>query len=339
VDGRELLRVRDVSVSFQTDAGAMEVVDGVSFGIDPGRTMALVGESGCGKSVTASAVMRLLPQPHGVITAGQVLFQGTDLLALPLEELYAIRGSRISMIFQEPMTALNPVHTAGRQITEVFELHRAEIARRARREETLRVLREVGMPSPEARLASYPFQLSGGMRQRVMIAMALSGRPRLLIADEPTTALDVTVQAQILGLIRELQASNGMGVLYITHDMGVVAEMSDEVTVMYAGQVVESGPVRDIFSSPLHPYTVGLIGSMPRLDSRPKTRLPAIPGSVPSPRAYPATCRFAARCGLADERCRTRAPALEPVAAGPGGAASWGSPPRTVRCFKPGQAS
>jgi peptide/nickel transport system ATP-binding protein len=329
--GEGLLSVRDVSVSFTTDAGEMEVVDRVSFGIDPGRTMALVGESGCGKSVTASTIMRLLPQPYGIVTGGRISFEGRDLLGLPMEEMYRIRGSRISMIFQEPMTALNPVHTAGGQINEVFELHRSEIARGARREETLKVLREVGMPSPEDRLGSYPFQLSGGMRQRVMIAMALSGRPSLLIADEPTTALDVTVQAQILRLIRELQESNGMGVLYITHDMGVVAEIADAVTVMYAGQVVESGPVEAVFSGPLHPYTVGLIRSMPRLDSTPKTRLPSIQGYVPSPHAYPATCRFAARCDLADERCRTNAPELE--------RAGHGEADGTVRCFKPGRAS
>ncbi len=290
--------------------------------------MALVGESGCGKTVTASSIMRLLPHPAGRVTAGRILFEGIDMLGLPLREMYRMRGSRLAMIFQEPMTALNPVHTAGRQITETLELHRAEIARHTRREEAVRILAEVGMASPEQRLSSYPFQLSGGMRQRVMIAMALAGRPRLLIADEPTTALDVTVQAQILALIKSLQRSSGMGVLYITHDMGVVAEISDEVTVMYAGQVVESGPVAGIFAAPLHPYTRGLIRSMPRLTSIPKTRLPAIPGTVPAPQAYPTTCRFAPRCPLADDHCRAHAPALEPHAAG-----------HAVRCFKAGQAS
>jgi len=332
--------VQDVSVSFATDAGAMEVVDRVSFGILPGRTMALVGESGCGKSVTASSIMRLLPQPHGTVTGGRILFEGSDLLQLPLREMYRIRGSRISMIFQEPMTALNPVQTAGRQIGETLELHREEIARNARAAETLRILKEVGMPSPESRMASYPFQLSGGMRQRVMIAMALAGRPRLLIADEPTTALDVTVQAQILRLIADLQKSSAMSVLYITHDMGVVAEISDEVTVMYAGQVVEAGPVSAIFAHPLHPYTRGLIRSMPQLASAPKSPLPSIPGTVPSPRAYPSTCRFADRCPLADDFCRTHAPVLEGIEGRrPTLNESPSSPPggRLVRCFKPGQ--
>jgi peptide/nickel transport system ATP-binding protein len=328
MDGQELLTVQDISVSFTTEAGTTEVVDRVSFGIRPGRTMALVGESGCGKSVTASCIMRLLPHPHGRVTGGRVLFEGVDLLRLPQRDMYRIRGSRISMIFQEPMTALNPVHTAGRQIMETLEMHRAEIARGARQEEAVRILAEVGMPSPKVRLTSYPFQLSGGMRQRVMIAMALAGKPRLLIADEPTTALDVTVQAQILALIREVQKSSGMAVLYITHDMGVVAEISDEVTVMYAGQIVESGPVAAIFGAPLHPYTRGLIRSMPRLSSVPKAQLPTIPGTVPGPHAYAATCRFAARCPLADAYCRANSPRLEVKGEG-----------HAARCFKAGQAS
>jgi peptide/nickel transport system ATP-binding protein len=321
----ELLSVEDLSISFTTDQGTMEVVDRVSFRVPGGRTLALVGESGCGKTVTASALMRLLPHPYGRVTSGRVLFGGRDVLALPVEEMYGLRGSGMAMIFQEPMTALNPVHTAGHQIRETLELHRREIGAGARGAEALRILREVGIPSPESRMGSYPFQLSGGMRQRVMIAMALAGKPRLLIADEPTTALDVTVQAQILRLIRDLQEGTGMGVLYITHDMGVVAEIGDEVAVMYAGQVVESGPVAAVFPSPLHPYTRGLIRSMPRLDSAPKTRLPAIPGSVPSPHAYPAACRFAERCPVVEARCRERAPVLEPKGDG-----------RAVRCYRPG---
>jgi len=323
----ELLSVEDLSISFSTDRGSMEVVDRASFRVPSGRTLALVGESGCGKTVTASALMRLLPHPYGRVTSGRILFDGSDILALPVEEMYRIRGSGMAMIFQEPMTALNPVHTAGAQIRETLELHRGEIPASARGEEAVRILREVGIPSPESRMGSFPFQLSGGMRQRVMIAMALAGRPRLLIADEPTTALDVTVQAQILRLIRVLQEGRGMGVLYITHDMGVVAEIADGMAVMYAGQLVETGPVTEVFPGPLHPYTKGLIRSMPRLGSVPKERLPAIAGSVPSPHEYPAACRFAERCSLADSHCRQEAPRLEE--AGPG---------RMVRCFKAGQA-
>ncbi len=331
MDGNELLSLQGLSVSFDTDKGQMEVVDEVSFAIGRGRTLALVGESGCGKSVTAASIMRLLPQPYGKVTKGRILFEGQDVLGLPVEKMYTLRGGNISMIFQEPMTALNPVQTAGAQIEEVLELHRAEIAKKARDPEVLEIMRQVEMPSPEQRKKNYPFQLSGGMRQRVMIAMALAGRPKLLIADEPTTALDVTVQAQILHLIRELQRKHGMGVLYITHDMGVVAEISDEVVVMYAGQVVEKASVGTIFARPAHPYTRGLIASMPQLDSTPKSILPSIAGQVPSPRDYPATCRFANRCEHADERCGGKAPALESFA---------GSAPgeeHLVRCFKAGR--
>ncbi len=326
----ELLRVEGISVSFDTDKGPMEVVDNVSFSIGKGKTLALVGESGCGKSVTASSIMRLLPQPYGKVTQGAIHFDGKDILALPVEEMYKIRGGNISMIFQEPMTALNPVHTAGSQIEEVLELHRAEIAKKARKPEVLEILKRVEMPSPEQRVNNYPFQLSGGMRQRVMIAMALGGHPQLLIADEPTTALDVTVQAQILHLIRELQKKNGMGVLYITHDMGVVAEISDEVVVMYAGQVVEHASVEAIFKKPVHPYTRGLIASMPQLDSVAKSALPSIQGQVPSPHDYPATCRFANRCAYADDHCRNNTPPLETFAATDGGE-------HLVRCFKAGK--
>ncbi len=326
MDGKELLKVEGISVSFDTDLGPIEVVDDVSFEIKPGRTLALVGESGCGKSVTASSIMRLLPHPHGRVTRGRISFEGESVLDLPVEEMYRLRGGKISMIFQEPMTALNPVHTAGAQIAEVLDLHRADIAKKAREPEVLEMLKAVEMPSPESRMGNYPFQLSGGMRQRVMIAMALAGHPRLLIADEPTTALDVTVQAQILALIRDLQKKNGMGVLYITHDMGVVAEISDDVVVMYAGQIVETGAVLDVFKNPIHPYTKGLIRSMPLLDSVPKTELPTIHGQVPSPHNYPATCRFANRCPHADESCRANTPALEDF-----------SPGRKVRCFKAGR--
>jgi peptide/nickel transport system ATP-binding protein len=328
MDGEVLLTVEDLCVSFTSDAGSVQVVDTVSFRVPAGRTISLVGESGCGKTVTASSVMRLLPHPYGQITAGRVLFEEENLLELPVEQMYRIRGGKISMIFQEPMNALNPVQTAGNQIREVLNLHRPELDGKAAEEEMIRLLRQVEMPSPRRRLRNFPFQLSGGMRQRMMIAMALAGLPRLLIADEPTTALDVTVQAQILNLIRELQTQTGMGVLFITHDMGVVAEVSDDVYVMYAGQIVESSSVQEIFGNPLHPYTRGLIGSMPNLGSEPKSQLPAIAGSVPAPSAYPATCRFANRCRYATEWCRSETPVLEEV-----------QPGHTVRCLRVGEIS
>jgi peptide/nickel transport system ATP-binding protein len=321
----ELLAIEDVSVSFDIGRESVEVVSGVSLSIARGRTLALVGESGCGKTVTASAVMRLLPHPHGTVTAGKIRFGGLDVLDLPLARMHELRGGRMSMIFQEPMTALNPVHRSGDQIREVLDLHRADLDAKSKSAEVLALLDKVEMPSPELRAKAYPFQLSGGMRQRVMIAMALAGEPELLIADEPTTALDVTVQAQILELIRGLQRKNGMAVLYITHDMGVVAQIADEVAVMYAGQIVERASAADVFASPLHPYTRGLIGSMPSLESKPKSRLPSIQGQVPSPANYPATCRFAERCAHADSGCRAAAPELKEY-----------SPGRLVRCFKAG---
>jgi len=321
-----VLTVEDLSVTFDTDAGPLEVVDGVSFRLEAGRTLALVGESGCGKSVTASSLMRLLPFPMGRITRGRVDFHGVSVLDLPQKDLYTLRGGRMAMVFQEPGTALNPLHSIGDQLLEVLALHRPEVPRRDRYAVALELLGHVEMPQPETRMRQFPFQLSGGMRQRVMIAMALAGRPQLLIADEPTTALDVTIQAQILALIRRLQAETGMGVLYITHDMGVVAEMADDVTVMYAGQVVESAPVAELFHRPAHPYTRGLLASMPRLDSVPKSLLPSIAGTVPSPALYAKACRFADRCPLADEVCRTQAPALVP----------WEGA-HSVRCHHPGR--
>lgn len=307
----DLLKIDDLSVSFSTDAGTVEVLDKVSIHIGIGETLSLVGESGCGKSVTASSIMRLLPHPAGKVTSGKITFDGQDIMSLPIGEMYRIRGSSIAMIFQEPMTALNPVHLIKNQIAEVLKLHRKDIPDSKLDSYVLKYLKDVEMPSPEMRLNNYPFQLSGGMRQRVMIAMALAGQPKLLIADEPTTALDVTVQAQIIALIKDLQKKNNMSVMYITHDMGVVAEVSDRVAVMYAGQVVESADVVTIFRNPRHPYTRGLIASMPKLDSKPKTRLPYIKGSVPTPRAYPATCRFAERCMYANDYCRNNTPILE----------------------------
>ncbi|MBP7096269.1 MAG: ABC transporter ATP-binding protein [Spirochaetia bacterium] len=324
--GKALLEIKDLSVSFSTDSGLVEVVDKVSLSIEPGKTLALVGESGCGKTVTASSIIRILPQPYGQITGGQVLFDGVDLVRVPVDEMYKLRGGVISMVFQEPMTALNPVHKAGAQIEEVITLHREAMKGDERRGIILDLLRKVEMPSPETRLGAYPFQLSGGMRQRVMIAMALAGNPKLLIADEPTTALDVTVQAQILDLIKSLQRDIGMAVLYITHDMGVVAEISDDVAVMYAGQIVEKGSVTEIFKQPIHPYTRGLISSMPSMDSKPKSELPSIKGVVPSPTRYPDTCRFAGRCPFAQERCSRTAPVLEEAAPG-----------HLVRCLRRGE--
>lgn len=307
----KLLELKELSVRFDTDSGSVEVVDKISFSIQPKRTLALVGESGCGKSVTASSIMRLLPHPYGQISNGSILLEGKDILELPVEEMRRIRGGKIAMIFQEPMNAMNPVQSSGKQIMEVLSLHRKELSSEQAREECLKLLRQVEMPSPESRLKNYPFQLSGGMRQRMMIAMALAGKPKILLADEPTTALDVTVQSQILKLIENLQKQNGMGVLFITHDMGVVAEISDDIVVMYAGQIVESGLSKEIFKNPLHPYTRGLINSTPKLDSIPKTKLPAIRGNVPSPVSYPKSCRFAPRCDYATATCRSSTAQIE----------------------------
>lgn len=323
---QELLSIKDLSVSFKVADGSIEVIDKVAFKIKAGKTLAVVGESGCGKSVTASSIMRLIPHPYGEITSGEIMFHGEDILQKPVDDMYKIRGGKISMIFQEPMTAMNPVHVAGRQIKEVLNLHRDDLTKHLIDDEVLKIVKEVEMPSPEARLKNYPFQLSGGMRQRMMIAMALAGEPDILIADEPTTALDVTVQAQILKLIKTLQQKNDMGVLFITHDMGVVAEVSDDVVVMYAGQVVETGDVETIFLRPKHPYTKGLINSMPHLETEPKTHLPSIKGNVPTPSAYPATCRFANRCDYVNKHCKNSTPTLDKLDTN-----------HFVRCFRVGE--
>jgi len=290
-----LLEVRDLRVGFQTEQGLLTAVDDVDFTLESGRMMGLVGESGCGKSVTARALMRLLEQPSGRVLKGEVLLEGRDVLTLPLEAMRNIRGKEIAMIFQEPMTALNPVHRVGRQIVENILLHQ-EIGTNAALKRAVELMEWVGIPAPDERINDYPHQLSGGMRQRVMIAMALSCNPKILIADEPTTALDVTVQAQILDLIKRLQKDTGMAVILITHDLGVVAETCDDVAVMYAGRIVERGPVETVFGSPRHPYTKGLMGCLPKLDHPPKTMLPIIPGMVPGLRDLPVGCRFAARC-------------------------------------------
>lgn len=313
-----VLSVRDLVTTFDTDAGRLTAVDGVSFDVRRGRTLGIVGESGCGKSVTALSIMRLLPQPMGQIRGGRILFEGRDLATLPPAELHRIRGGRIGMIFQEPMTALNPVQPIGRQLSEVFLLHRTQDAADAWRRGT-EMLRKVGIPAPEIRMHEYPHQLSGGMRQRVVIAMALACEPAVVIADEPTTALDVTIQAQILELMQALQRDLGLAVVLITHDLGVIAETCDDVIVMYAGRVAESGPVEAIFDRPAHPYTRGLLDSIPRLEGTRKARLRVIEGMVPGLRDLPAGCRFQNRCPHRIDRCAT-APALEAV--GPGHAAA-----------------
>ncbi|HFQ5282486.1 TPA: ABC transporter ATP-binding protein [Vibrio vulnificus] len=265
-----ILSVRDLEVSFTTDDGPVKVLHGVNFDVRAGRTLGLVGESGSGKSVTSMSIMGLLPKPYGQIVNGQILYRGTDLVTLPAEQMYAMRGDRISIIFQDPMTALNPVHTVGRQINEVLELHRPDLDKRARNEYALEMLKKVRIPLPEKRFNEYPHNLSGGMRQRVMIAMALACKPDILICDEPTTALDVTVQASILELMNELQQETGMAMIFITHDLGVVAEVCDDVAVMYGGRIVEYAEIFELFDHPKHPYTERLMGLMPSLDSEPK---------------------------------------------------------------------
>jgi peptide/nickel transport system ATP-binding protein len=308
-----LLDVRDLRTHFSGDDGEFPAVDGVSFAIEPGRTLAIVGESGCGKSVTALSIMGLVPNPPGRIRGGSIRFEGRELIGAAAREIQDLRGNAMAMIFQEPMSSLNPAFTIGEQIVEGLLRHR-RIGRGEARERALAMLRKVRMPAPEQRFHEHPHKLSGGMRQRAMIAMALACDPRLLIADEPTTALDVTIQAQILDLLRTLQRETGTAIILITHDLGVVAEVADEVVVMYAGRVVEQAPVQALFDSPQHPYTVGLLGSIPRLDAE-RTRLASIEGQVPSPLRRPPGCSFADRCPFADAQCRAAAPALREVAA------------------------
>lgn len=308
-----LLEVRGLRAGFDTDAGYVEVLDGVSFELASGETLGLVGESGCGKSVSALSIMNLLPKPAGKITAGSIEFHNRDLVVLPQEQIHDVRGNRISMIFQEPMTALNPVHRIGNQIVEAVKLHEPDLSRSNARQRALEMLERVGIPAPDQRLKEYPHQLSGGMRQRVMIAMALAMQPDLLIADEPTTALDVTIQAQILDLLREMQRESGMAILFITHDLGVIAELCDRVTVMYAGCVVEQASVSQLFSSPHHPYTQGLLRSIPTLDGIPKQPLATIPGVVPALIDMPDGCRFRNRCPNAEKDCELQSPELTQV--------------------------
>ncbi|MFT4823401.1 MAG: peptide/nickel transport system ATP-binding protein [Halioglobus sp.] len=307
-----LLEVDSLVTEFDTDEGRVRAVDGISFSVEAGQTVGIVGESGCGKSVTALSIMRLLPQPMGQIAEGEIRFQGRDLVNLPLSEMQKIRGNEIGMVFQEPMTALNPVHTIGKQLTEVILLHRDVSADQAIRD-GVDMLARVGIPAPDIRMGEYPHQLSGGMRQRVVIAMALACEPKLLIADEPTTALDVTIQAQILELIKQLQADMEMAVILITHDLGVIAETSNDVVVMYAGRVAEYGSVFDVFDRPAHPYTRGLLASIPRLDTPPKSRLSIIEGMVPGLLDLPPGCRFQNRCLHAQAVCENVAPPIESI--------------------------
>ena len=314
-----LLDVRDLAVAFPSDAGALRVVDGISYTLAAGRTLGVVGESGCGKTVAALALLRLVPPP-GRIVGGQIVFQGANLLDAREAEMGAVRGDRIAMIFQEPMSALNPVYTVGDQIAEVLVAHRG-LGRRAAWSQAVDLLAQVGIPTPARRAADYPHRLSGGMRQRVMIAMALACRPALLIADEPTTALDVTVQAQIVELLLRLQDEVGMAVQFISHNLGLISEVADEVVVMYAGRIVERAPAAALMAAPAHPYTRGLLDTVPRLDVR-RRRLPAIPGAVPAPGPRPRGCAFRDRCPSAVARCAEAEPELAAIADG-----------REVACF------
>jgi oligopeptide/dipeptide ABC transporter ATP-binding protein len=311
----DLLEIRDLRTHFHVSEGTVRAVDGVSFDIKEGETAALVGESGCGKTMTALSIMRLVPKPQGSIVGGEISFQGRDLLKLSEAEMRETRGSEIAMIFQEPMTSLNPVLTIGRQITETLEAH-GQVSQSTAEARALELLRLVGIPDPDRRLSDYPHQLSGGMRQRVMIAIALSCNPKLILADEPTTALDVTIQAQILELMRDLSQKFGVALLIITHNLGVVARYADRVHVMYAGKVIESGTAREIYSDPRHPYTLGLLRSVPRLDQPRKARLDPIEGQPPDLWNLPAGCSFFPRCKFSVERCEHEVPPLRDIGSG-----------------------
>lgn len=317
-----LLVVKDLKTVFRTQQGIISAVDGVSFSLNKGRTLCIVGESGCGKSVTALSILRLVPSPPGKIVSGSIVFDGVDLLGLRAAQMRKVRGKRISMIFQEPMTSLNPVFTVGNQIREMFSLHQPHLSRREVNQKMIELLELVGIQDAKHRLNEYSHQFSGGMRQRVMIAMALSCGPDVLIADEPTTALDVTIQAQILQLIKQLQQKFGMAMILITHDFGVVAEVADEVGVMYGGHMIEYGTCEDIFLRTQHPYTYGLLKSVPRVAE--KNKLYAIPGNIPDPAHLPAGCRFAPRCQFCIPACSAEIPKLSSF----GGA-------HMARCIRP----
>jgi oligopeptide/dipeptide ABC transporter ATP-binding protein len=312
-DNPPLLDVRDLVTEFHTDEGVVRAVDGVSFAVPTRGVLGIVGESGCGKSVTALSIMRLIPQPPGRIARGEIVFEGQDLLRLSERQMRGLRGNQIAMIFQEPMTSLNPVYTVGHQLVEAIQLHQ-NLAKRAALTRAQDMLALVGIPSPKERIDSYPHQLSGGMRQRVMIAMALSCEPTLLIADEPTTALDVTIQAQILELLLRLQQELAMSIVLISHDLGIIAEFVQDVVVMYAGKVVEEAKTAGLFAQPRHPYTQGLLSSVPSYaDNAAKPRLPTIPGVVPDLRRLPQGCRFQDRCPAVIDQCRVEEPLLMPV--------------------------
>ncbi|MFW6035869.1 MAG: ABC transporter ATP-binding protein [Halothermotrichaceae bacterium] len=310
----KLLEMKNLKTYFYTERGIAKAVNGVDLEIYPGETLGIVGESGCGKSVTSLSIMRLIPEPPGKIVDGQILFEGEDLTKLEESEMRDIRGNDISMIFQEPMTSLNPVFTVGEQIAEAIIIHK-KVSKEEAMEQAVEMLEKVGIPLPEQRVNEYPHQLSGGMRQRVMIAMALSCNPKLLIADEPTTALDVTIQAQILELMNDLKDSLDMSIMMITHDLGVIAEISDRVAVMYAGKVIEYTDVKTLFNNPKHPYTWGLLNSIPRLD-KDEDKLNAIPGVVPSSEDFPRGCKYNTRCPLASEKCYEQDPKLEEIESG-----------------------
>jgi peptide/nickel transport system ATP-binding protein len=307
-----ILDIRNLVTSFSTRNGEVRPVDGVSLTVERGKTLGIVGESGSGKSMLSLSIMGLIP-PSGKVTGGEVLLEGTELTKLSRSAMRDIRGNRIAMIFQEPMTSLNPVHTVGFQIVEALRAHR-KLSNKEARKEAIDALNKVRMPAPEQRFDEYPHQLSGGMRQRVMIAMALACRPALLIADEPTTALDVTIQAQILDLLQDLQAETGMAIILITHDLGVVAQIADDVAVMYAGRIVEHAPVAEIFADAQHPYTIGLMGSMPRLEAD-VDRLVAVGGMVPPLFRLPSGCRFNSRCPFTEAGCKSQQPALAEIGA------------------------
>lgn len=306
-----LLKVTDLATHFHTEEGVVKAVDGVDFEVRRGEVVGVVGESGCGKSMTSMSILRLVPKPQGKIVRGQIIFEGKDLLSLSEDEMRRVRGNRISLISQDPMTSLNPVLTIGEQIMEAIQLHQG-LDKTAAKDKAIEMLRKVGIPSPEKRVDEYPHQFSGGMRQRAIIAMALSCEPQLLIADEPTTALDVTIQAQILDLMRDIKEKENAGIIFITHDLGVVAEMCDYVCVMYAGKVVEATDVFTLFKTPSHPYTIGLLESIPRLNDV-KERLEPIDGQPPSLSKLPPGCSFAARCPEAQDRCTKEEPTLRQV--------------------------
>jgi len=322
-DGNILLDLRNLVTRFYTDDGVVHAVNGVSYTLEEGETLGVVGESGCGKTVHALSIMRLIPSPPGKIEEGEIYFGGRDLLKVSEREMRHVRGAEIAMVFQDPMTSLNPVHTVGFQIMEALKLHQG-MGDKAARNRAAELLALVGIPDADQRLDDYPHQFSGGMRQRAMIAMGLSCNPELLIADEPTTALDVTIQAQIMDLVKRLQERLGMAVMWITHDLGVVAGLAETVNVMYAGYIVERGPVKDIYGRPRHPYTIGLLGSLPRLDEAPGTKLTSVPGLPPDLLMLPTGCPFADRCAYAEDRCVEAMPPLEEA----------DDPARTVACWR-----